>query len=212
MKAWRLSALLAMLLVGCTSKVLVTIPPKIDLQPYQTIGVVEFTSDGTARLDQFATQKFMNVVQASQPNVRFLELGPMDQVLVATGRPRLDADAVKALRARYQVDTIFTGTYEISSLKPQVSIGQDLTSVKAGVTVTMSLALKHWDTTTGAIMWTNSRQGRWPVANVRKGAGHPVSVSVGDPTDRYPQFMEALINAVADDFRAHHEWRPAPKP
>ncbi|MGH7325132.1 MAG: hypothetical protein ACREJ9_10865 [Candidatus Rokuibacteriota bacterium] len=212
MKAWWPLVLVAALLAGCTSKVLVTIPPKIDLQPYKTIGIVEFTSDETGRLNQFATQKFMNVVQASQPNVRFLEVAPADQVLITAVHQRVDPEVIKGWGARYNVETLFTGVYEISSLKPQVTIGQDMASVKAGVTVTISLALKHWDTRTGAIVWTNSRQGRWPVASVKKGAGHPVSVSVSDPTDRYPQFMAELINVVADDFRTHYEWRPAPKP
>lgn len=188
---------LAAVLVGCTPKVLVTIPPKIDLQPHSTIGILEFTSDEKGRFNQFATQKFMSVVQASQPNVRFLEVAPINQ--------RLDSDLIKSLGARYKVDTLFTGIYEISSLAPQIRLDQDLASVKAGVVVTMSMAVRHWDTRTGAILWTNSRQGRWPVASVKTGHASG-SVSVSDPTARYPQFMEELINVVAADFRTHYEW------
>jgi hypothetical protein len=49
----------------------------------------------------------MSVVQASQPNVRFLEVGPVNQ--------RMDPDLIKSLGARYKVETLFTGVYEISS-------------------------------------------------------------------------------------------------
>jgi hypothetical protein len=205
------AALPAIVLLGCTSTVLVAIPPKIDLQPHKTIGLVDFTSNPPDRLDQFATQKFMSVVQASQPGVRFLELGPMDQLLKSAGRQRLDSETIKILGSRFNVDTIFTGAYEISNLKPRVSLGQDLTSLRAGVTVSMSLALKHWDTKTGATLWTNSRQGRWTVSNVGKEAGQALSFSVSDPAERHGQFMEQLVNAVAQDFRIVYERRPATK-
>lgn len=83
--------------------------------------------------------------------------------------------------------------------------------MKAGVAVSMSLALKHWDTKTGAILWTNSRQGRWTVSNVSKEAGQSLSVRVSDPRERHGEFVEHLVNAVSQDFRIRYERRPAPK-
>lgn len=202
------SLLVAVFAFGCGPKtVVVTVPPRIDLQGYSTIGVVDFASDPADRLNEFATQRFMAVVQASQPNVRFLELGPMDR-LQSPGRDRLDPDAVKSLGRRHNIDTIFTGAYEISSAKPQIRLGEDLSSVSASATVRISLVLKHWDTKTGAVLWTNSRHGRWPVASVSTGTAQPISVSVSDPRDRYGDFMEQLIHAVTDDFRVHYERRP----
>lgn len=87
-------ALLGIVLGGCTSTVLVAVPPKIDLQPHKTIALVDFTSDPPDKLNQFATQKFMTVVQASQSGVRFLELGPLDQLLKAAGRERMDSETI----------------------------------------------------------------------------------------------------------------------
>lgn len=210
--AFALPVLLGIFLFGCGPKtIVVEVPPRIDLQSYGAIGVVDFTSDRTDTLNQFATQKFMSLVQASQPNVRFLELGPMDQLLRAVGRDRMDREALQIVGTRYNVDTIFTGAYEISDVRPQIRVGEDLSSVSAAATVRISLALKHFETKTGVTLWTNSRQGQWPVARVGTGTGGGISLSVSDPQERYAGFMEQLINAVAYDFRHHYERRAVPE-
>ncbi|MBI3002713.1 MAG: hypothetical protein HYY54_03660 [candidate division NC10 bacterium] len=210
--AFALPVLLVVFLFGCGPKtIVVEVPPRIDLQPYGAIGVVDFTSDRPDNLNQFATQKFMSLVQASQPNVRFLELGPMDQLLRAVGRDRMDREALQIVGARYNVATIFTGAYEISDVRPQIRVGEDLSSVSAAATVRISLTLRHFETKTGVTLWTNSRQGQWPVARVGTGTGGGISVSVSDPQERYAGFMEQLINAVAYDFRHHYERRVVPE-
>jgi len=210
--AFALPVILVIFLFGCGPKtIVVEVPPRIDLQPYGTIGVVEFTSDRPDNLNQVATQKFMSLVQASQPNVRFLELGPMDQLLGAVGRDRMDREALQMVGTRYNVATIFTGAYEISDVRPQIRVGEDLTSVRATATVRMSLALKHLETKTGVTLWTNSREGQWPVARIGTGPGGGISVGVSDPQERYVGFMEQLINAVAYDFRHHYERRAVPE-
>jgi len=203
-----LPVILVIFLFGCGPKtIVVEVPPKIDLQSYNAIGVVDFASDRPDTLNQFATQKFMNLVQTSQPNVRFLELGPMDQLLRAVGRERMDREALKILGTKYNVDTIFTGAYEISDVRPQIRVSEDLSSVSAAATVRIALTLKHFDTKTGVTLWTNSRQGQWPVAKVGTGTGGALSFSVSDPQERYARSMEQLIIAVADDFRHHYERR-----
>lgn len=207
-----LAVLPVIFLFACGPKtIVVEVPPRIDLQSYGAIGVVDFTSDPTDKLNQVATQKFMSIVQASQPNVRFLELGPMDQLLNAVGRERMDREALKILGTQYNVDTIFTGAYEISDVKPQIRVGEDLSSISAAATVRISLTLRHLHTKTGVTLWTNSRQGQWPVAKVGTATGGGLAISMSDPQDRYAQFMGQLIHAVADDFRHHYERRLVPE-
>jgi hypothetical protein len=131
----------------------------------------------------------------------------MDQLLSAAGRDRMDREALKIVGTRYNVGTIFTGAYEISDVSPQIRVGEDLSSVSAAATVRISLTLKHFETNTGVTLWTNSRQGQWPVARVGTGTGRGLSISMSDPQERYAGFMEQLINAVAYDFRHHYERR-----
>lgn len=195
---------------GCAHTVVVEVPPKIDLQPYRTIGIVEFTSNSGESLNQIATQKFMGFIQDAQPGVRFLELGPEDRLLEKLGRHALDIEAVQAIGKKYGVSSIFTGRFEISDVKPQVSIGTDLSSLRASAVVNISMVSKHWDTVGGATLWSNSRQGHWKVAGVDSNS-RDISFSMEPPEDRYGRYLEDLAFAVTDPFRPHYEKRDAPK-
>ncbi|NNG46655.1 MAG: hypothetical protein HKM86_06005, partial [Deltaproteobacteria bacterium] len=125
------SLVVSLLVLGCAHTVVVEIPPKIDLQPYKKIGIVEFASNSREDLNRIATQKFMGSIQNAQPQVRFLELGPEDQLVKKLGRNTLDIEAIKAIEEKYGVSSVFTGSFEISNVKPKVSIETDLSSLQA---------------------------------------------------------------------------------
>jgi hypothetical protein len=200
---------------GCahTRTIVVEIPPRIDLQPFQTIGIVEFSSPSTQAndaLNQLATQKFMSYIQGAQPQVRFLELGSESHVLHSVNHEQLDLEALKAIGKKYGIGSIFTGVYDISDVKPSMSIGGDLTSLNVSAAVNISLVSKHWDTKTGATIWTDSRHGQWNVAGFHKGADLPGSISISDPGDSYGRHLEQLDYAVTDSFRPHYQRRTVP--
>jgi len=202
----------AILASGCAAKtVLVQLPPRIDLRAYDAIGVVDFAPDSADRLGKTATQQFMSAIYASQPGVRFLELGPMDRLLGEVHRERIDPDTVKLLGARYKVDSVFSGSYEVSESLPQVSVEKDLSSMRATARVRMSLTIRQWDTRTGATIWTNTRHGEWPVTKMRVQAGPSVGVRVNDTREGYGEFMEQLVRAVTSDFAVQYERRPVAK-
>jgi hypothetical protein len=204
-----LYAALAMFVLGCGSKtVLVQVPPRVDLRAYQAIGVVEFAPESADNLGQTATQQFMSAVHASQPGVRFLELGPMDRLLSEVHRDRVDPETVKLLGKRHNVDSVLTGTYEVSESIPQVSFEKDLSSVRASAKVQMSLTVRLWDAKSGATIWTKTRQGEWSVSKVKMEAGPSVGVRVSDPRARYPEFMQQLVRAATSDFAVQYERRP----
>ena len=196
--------------IGCAHKVVVKIPPKIDLQPYKTIGIVEFASNSRGNFNQIATQKFMGFIQNAQPQVRFLELGPEDQLVKKLGRNSLDIEAIKAIEKKYGVSSIFTGRFEISNVKPKVSIATDLSSLRASAVVNISMVSKHWETVSGATIWSNSRQGHWKVAGINSNS-KDISFSMNNPEDQYGRYLEDLAFAVTDNFRPHYEKRNAPK-
>jgi len=195
---------------GCAHTVVVEVPPKIDLQPYRTIGIVEFTSSSGESLNRIATQKFMGFIQDAQPRVRFLELGPEDRLLETLGRYALDLEAVKAIGKKYGVGSIFTGSFEISDVKPKVSIGTDLSSLRASAVVNISMVSKHWDTVSGATLWSNSRRGHWKVAGVDSDS-KDISFSMNAPEEQYGGYLEELAFALTDPFRPHYEKRDDPE-
>ncbi len=200
--------ILSLLAFGCahTRTMVVETPPRINLQPYQTIGIVEFTSNSTENLNKVATQKFMTFIQDAQPQVHFLELGPEDQLVKKLHRDRIDMDSIKAIKKKFGISTIFTGNYEISEVKPKVSIGMDLASINASGVVNISMVTKHWDTETGATIWTNSRSNHWKVAGLHKDS-NDISFSISIPEDQYSGNIEELAYAVTDPFRPHYEKR-----
>jgi len=195
---------------ACAHTVVVEIPPKIDLQPYKTVGIVEFTSNSRENLNQIATQKFMGFIQNAQPQVRFLELGPEDQLLRKLGRNSLDIEALQAIEKKYGVSSIFTGGFEISDVAPKVRIGTDLSSIRASAVVNISMVSRHWDTASGATIWTSSRQGHWEVAGFNSNS-KDISFSMNGPEDQYGRYLGELAFAVTDHFRPHYEKRNAPK-
>ena len=202
---------LALFVAGCASRTVeIEIPPRVDLRS-ATIGMVSFTAVPADKLSQATTQRFMAAIQAAQPGVRFIELGPLDPLLRSVGRERVDPEAIQIIGQRYKVASVFTGNYEISEAKPQLSIDKDLSSVRASSRVHMEMAAKLWDTQDGATVWTQSRNAEWPVANLRVGAGQPVSVSVSDPEERYGEFTRQLVHAITGDFRPQYETRRVPR-
>lgn len=207
-----LSAGLVIVMSGCASKtVLVPVPPRVDLRAYAAIGVIEFDSGSADQLGQAATQQFMAAIHASQPGVRFLELGAMDRLLSQARRDRIDAETARIFGTQHQVDSLFTGTYEVSESLPQVSVDKDLSSVRTSARVKMSLTVRQWDTKSGATIWTKTHRGEWPVTKVRVHAGQSVGVKVNDPRERYGEFMEQLVRAVTSDFAVQYERRPVAK-
>ena len=196
--------------LGCAHTVVVEIPPKIDLQPYKTIGIVEFTSNSDEKLNQIATQKFMGFIQNAQPHLRFLELGPEDQLVNKLGRNSMDIEAIKAIEKKYGVSSIFTGSFQISDIAPKVTIGTNLSSLRASAVVNVSMVSKHWDTVSGATIWSNSRQGHWKVAGINTNS-KDISFSMNNPEDQYGRYLEELAFAVTDNFRPRYEKRNAPK-
>ena len=206
------SVVLAMLVFGCASKtVLVPVPPRIDLRSYDAIGVIDFAPESADKLGQTATQQFMSAIHVSQPGVRFLELGPMDRLLWQAHRERVDPETTKTFGTQHKVDSVFTGTYEVSESNPQVSVDKDLGSVRTSTRVRMSLTVRQWDTKSGATIWTKTHHGEWSVAKVRVQAGQSVGVRVSDPRERYGEFMEQLVRAVTSDFAVQYERRPIAK-
>lgn len=204
------SLVVALSALGCAHTVVVEIPPKIDLQPYKTIGIVEFTSNSNGKLNQIATQKFMGCIQNAQPQVRFLELGPEDRLVKKLGRNSLDMKAIKMIEMEYGVSSIFTGNFEISNVTPKVTFGTDLSSLRASAVVNISMVSKHWETASGATIWSNSRQGHWKVAGIDSNA-KDISFSMNVPEAQYGRYLEELAFAVTDNFRPRYEKRDAPK-
>ena len=199
--------LLAFFLVsGCSSTVLVTVPPRVDLKGYGTLGVVDFTSNyglGSAR----AAQQLQEQIQSAQPGTRFIELGSRETVLAAVGRNQLDADAAKRIGKKYGVDAVFLGEIAYSDPKTDVRVN-DLAKLDAGLRTEVKgdISARLVETASGASVWSNSGWVRRQVGRVNVSEqGISGSMTKSDPRE---EMVPALVYQITHDFRPTTERQP----
>ena len=211
MRSFLAPILLAVLLAtgnGCSSTVLVSVPPRVDLKGYGTLGVVDFTSNSGGAGGARATQQLQEQIQAAQPGTRFIELGSREAVLAAVGRNQLDADAAKRIGKRYGVDALFLGEIAYSDAKTDIRVN-DLTKLDAGLRseVLGDISARLVETASGASVWSNSAWVRRQVGRVNVSEqGISASMTKSDPRE---EMVPALVYQITHDFRPTTERRPA---
>ena len=196
-------------LYGCSSNtVLVTVPPRVDLAPYRTLGVIEFTSNA-AGTNTRATQQLQEQVQAAQPGTRFIELGSREAVLAAVGRNQLDADAAKRIGRKYGVAAVFLGELVYSEPKTDIRVS-DLTKLEGGVRTEVrgDISARLLETETGASVWSNSGWVRRQVGRINVSADYGVSGSMSK-SDPREEMVSALVYQLTHDFRPSTVRQPA---
>jgi len=195
-------------LVACGGKkVTVEIPPQIDLTTLGTIGVVAFDVQSDGQLPGDITLQFIQHLQAAQPGVPILELGGQGNVLREVGLGALDTEAVKAIGKKYGVDSLLTGTLEVTHSLPDVKFGQDLTSMSAASFVRGNLNARLRQTSNGATLWSNGAHGKWKSAGVDLAVGSPASIGISNVEDKYQKMLQELARVGTADFRKSYETR-----
>jgi hypothetical protein len=195
------SLLLSAALLGCSSTVVVPVPPRVDLSPYRTLGIVEFASNSDRAAAAQATRRFQEQVQSAQPGTRFIELGSREELLSALGRRQLDAEALRSVEEKYGVAAIFLGDLSYSEPKTDVQI-RDLAKLEGGMRaeITGEIFGKLVETATGASVWRNSARLRKPIAALRVSAESGVSADIGR-SDSRDEMVPALVYRLTEDFR-----------
>ena len=187
---------------GCTSKVLM--PPKISLRTYNTIGMIQFSSNAEGNLPQFVSQKFLQTLQSSQPGVRVLELGDEDKVLQTIEHRELDPAAIRAIGRHYGVNAVIFGRFEVSEVKPKVKLSSVLTSMSVQADVDAALSARLLETDSGATLWTNAVRGKQTVGHVALGSNGNIFFGAQDPEDAYGRLVEWLVGRATRDFRPYY--------
>jgi hypothetical protein len=188
--------------------VLVTVPPRVDLKGYGTLGVVDFTSSSSGAAGTRATQQLQEQVQAAQPGTRFIELGSREAVLAAVGRNQLDADAAKRIGKRYGVDAVFLGEIAYSDPKTEMRVN-DLTKLDAALRTEVKgdISARLVETASGASVWSNSGWVRRQLGRVNVSEqGISGSMTKADPRE---EMVPALVYQLTHDFRPTTERQPA---
>ena len=196
------------LVSGCSSTVLVSVPPRVDLKGYGTLGVVDFASNSSGAVGARATQQLQEQIQSAQPGTRFIELGSRETVLAAVGRNQLDADAAKRIGKKYGVDAVFLGEIAYSDPKTDVRVN-DLAKLDAGLRTEVKgdISARLVETASGASVWSNSGWVRRQVGRVNVSEqGISGSMTKSDPRE---EMVPALVYQLTHDFRPPAERQPA---
>ncbi len=207
----------AMFLFGCTKTIIVTIPSRVDLKAYNTIGIVEFASTCSTPLNREVTQSFLEWTQAAQPGFRLLELGSEEQLLQGIGRKELDPTALKLIGEKYRVDAVLTGLLDVSEVKPNLQISTNLASAlssgnaSAKAYVTGVLSVKLRETSSGVTLWGNSGHGKWTLASMGLNSDKQINFGMSNKQEKYSQMIRDLVRVVTADFRPTYEKRKVEK-
>jgi hypothetical protein len=195
------------ILAGCSHTEKILIPPKMDLRPYGTVGIIEFSTNAASDLKQTATQEYIQTVQTAQPGVRILELGGKDRVLKKVGQEELDPAAIRAIGSAYHVDVLVFGQLSVSDPKPNLRLSSTWESMQAGADIEASLVTKLWETDSGVTLWTKSSRHRESVARIKADTSGNISFGASDPKDAYSKLVPTLVYANTTDFRSRYEFR-----
>ncbi len=199
----------SIMVFGCapTSRLItIEIPPRMDLKGYSLIGIIDFSSNADSSVERYAAQQLQEHIQAAQPGVPFIELGPLDTVLAEVEAKRLDANAIKRIGEKYGVEAVFSGDILYSEPKTDFDLSQILdfkakarTYIDATLTVRLSTA-QH-----GATIWSNSSNFQRTLTDIKViGKKMPVVDVQGRESPQH-QLIPDMIHAVICDFRPTYE-------
>jgi hypothetical protein len=193
-------ALAGLLAFGCAHRAMVEVPPRVDLREFETIGIVEFESTAKGNLSAFATQRFIEALQESQPGVRVLELGPASKLGVTDKSGRIDHETVQAIGEKYRVDAVIIGDLTVKDVRPRVDVLHTITTMSVSADVDAALSARVLEATRGATVWTRSASSTRTVAQVGMGGG-VVRFDAQDPEHAYGELIDALVSDITYDFR-----------
>ena len=199
-------------LMACSHTENVRVDPRVNLDGYQSIGIIGFSGNSKDHIEPLATQKFMQSIMSAQPNVRLLELGTEDELLEDLHRQRLDPQSIKAIGEKYQIDALFSGDLLVSEVKPSFKLSSSLKkSLSAQAYIEGTLSTRLWETTNGATRWTRSTTGKKSVAKVNLTNMGSVNFGASDPEEKYGELIHNLVRTNTVDFYPYYEKRKVQK-
>jgi hypothetical protein len=193
--------LLVAVLLACSRTVVVPVPPRVDLKPYGTIGIIDFSSNGERATSIHATRQFQEQVQEAQPGTRFLELGARDVVLAGVGAREFDPDSLRRIGEKYRVNAVFLGDIVYSEPKTDIKVS-DIYKLEGGVRSELrgDISSRLFETGSGASVWTRSAWAKRQLGALSVSAERGVSGGLSKSNPR-EEMVPSLVYQLTHDFR-----------
>lgn len=201
--AWLVMSAAAMLSLACAKRVVVEVPPRVDLYSYDMIGVIEFTTESKGTLASFATQRFVEALQEAQPGIKVLELGKAEDIKRTVQRNDLSFETMRAIGKHYNVSAVIVGVLDVQDVKPRIDLQSMITSGSVSADVKAALTTRLMEAQSGATMWTRSSQTSCTVAQVGV-SGKAVKFDAKDPERAYGVMVDGLVSELTQDFRVSY--------
>ncbi len=180
----------------------VLIPPEIDLIPFERVGLISFSLENAAgRIDEIATQRFLQEITSHQRGVQIIELGTLDDVLAKIGKSAIDPEAASAIGEQFGIAAFFFGKVTVSDVRPKIDISALIKSMRVQAVFSISATARFLSTETGATLWTDSVQMEDSLAYLSMEHGQIPYFDLRDQESAYRELIEELIHSLTRDFR-----------
>jgi len=186
---------------GCSSTVVVPVPPRMDLKSYGTLGIVEFAANADPAIGARATREFQAHLHAAQPGTGILELGTRDALLASVGSRQLDAEALRRTAKSMALTRSLWATSSIPNRRP-TSASRTSPSSRAACAPRSGATspADWWKPATGASVWSSSAWARRQVGRLNVSAERGVSGAMRS-SDPREEMVPALMYRLTEDFR-----------
>jgi hypothetical protein len=188
-------SILGIILVGGCAR----IPPKVDLKPYNQIGVVHFELENArGNIGDLVASKLIRVIKKSQRKANLIKLGSPKEIQQRIGKSEL---YVKAIGDEYEVDAVFMGKVILSKIEAHIEESGLSRNLKVLADVILIVEAQLISATTGEVLWENSVTEKREFSQIRVGSGTP-QFAASDPNRAYGLIIEDLIYKLTLDFRS----------
>lgn len=193
----------AALVAGCSSsppQPKVWIPPRVDLERFGTLGMIEFATPTPDGLGAMASREFLAAIHEAQPGTPVLELGDQRRLLAAVSGHALDPDTIRAIGEKYRVDAIILGTMQSQKVEPNVSFDSAVQWMKASAELESGLDARILDTRTGATVWSTTARARTELARFGVSGSGVSGAGAHAPDEARVRLVKTLVDRATWDF------------
>jgi hypothetical protein len=188
---------------GCASTPVrrVWVGPRVDLKPYEIIGMVEFTSTAKGELAGLATRRFAEAARRDQEMLRMVEVGSQREALASVNKSQWNAESCRAIGRQHGVRSMFQGTLTVSKVHPNVQLSAFFKSGQVTANVEATLEVQMIESETGASIWSRSASATRTLGGVSVFGGKDFVFDAADPEAAYGEMIDYLVGQVARDLQ-----------
>jgi len=192
------------LLTGCASGPpvhRVWVAPRVDLKPFEMIGMVEFTSSSKGKLAALTTRRFAEAARRDQEMVRMIDVGSKQAALASVGMDRWDPQSCRAVGRMNGVRSMLVCAPTLSGIRPSVQLSALLHSGQVTAQVDATLEVEMIEAETGASIWSRSASATRTLGQVSVFGSKDFVFDADDPERAYGELVDFLVNRVAADLQ-----------